>query len=100
MPDAATSAQAQSDTAVHAAATQASAALNKLSHALKQSGAAEQDVKQVDDMANAANDIASAAVGNAPPSAPPEQQYSPTPGESPGGLGSAIQDFAGSQPPA
>jgi hypothetical protein len=95
---AADQAQSQAADAVHAAAVQASATLNKLAQALQKAGAPQDVVKQVDDMANSANELASAAVGNPPESAPPaeappEQPYSPTPGESPGGLGSAVQDF-------
>lgn len=107
---AADQAHAQVADQVHATAAQASASLNKLSLLLQKAGVDAATVKQVDDFANATNSIASAAVGNVAspdvltpgdqpdPNAPPtEQPYSPTPGESPGGLGSAIQDFAASQ---
>lgn len=94
MPSAPEQAAQQSETAVHAAATQASAALNKLAGELQKAGADKSTISHVDEMANTANTIASAVVGNPPaPSQPAD-------------LGSAIQDFhsqsvadAGGQPP-
>lgn len=52
--------------------------LNKLSGALQKAGVDTETVKQVDDMANAVNSIASAAVDNAPPEpAAPEAPPAP-----------------------
>jgi hypothetical protein len=101
MPAAAT-AQESASTAVHANAVQASAALNKLAKSLKDAGVPDDVVKQVDDMANATNQLASAAVGNAgdtgatPPDAVngPGAQYQ----DASQGLQSDMQSAASSTP--
>lgn len=86
---AADQAQATAEATVHQAAVQASADLNKLARALQQVGADAATVKQVDDAANMANDLASAAVGNQPsPAANPGSDPNLSPQDA---LGTAIQ---------
>lgn len=96
MPAAAEQAHAQAADQVHQVATQASAALNKLAQTLQKAGVPDDVVKQIDDMANSTNEIASAAVGNAPePAAPAAPDNPPPPPRSP--MEGAIQDFHGEQ---
>lgn len=98
MPTAVEQTAAQSEAQVHASASQAVAVLNKLAGQLRQAGADDDVVKQIDDAANTVNTIASAVVGNTP--------EEPAPAEpAPTDLGSAIKGFhdqevtaAGGQP--
>jgi hypothetical protein len=88
---AADQAQATAEGALHQTAVAASQALNKLARALQQVGADDATVKQVDDAANMANDLASSAVGNPPsPPANPGSDPNLSPQDA---LGSAVQDF-------
>lgn len=91
--------QAQDQVAgqIHAAASQASAALNKLAQLLQSGGVDQETVKRVDEMANEANSLASAAVGNVPDEETPET----SPGTQPaGGIGRATEEFARELNPA
>lgn len=98
-------AQAGAEATVHQQAVKASTELNKLARALQQVGADAQTVQEIDDAANTCNDIASAGVGNPPPSVPPANPSSDpslTPQTDP--LGSALQQYQNDQaagvPPA
>jgi hypothetical protein len=91
MADAANQAQAGAEGQVHQLAVTASGDLNKLARALQQVGADEGTVKEVDDMANHTNEIASAVLGNAPAEpANPGSDPNLSPQDP---LGSAIQGF-------
>lgn len=91
MPDAANQAQAGAEGQVHQLAVTASADLNKLARALQQVGADDATVKEVDDMSNHTNEIASAVLGNTPAApANPGSDPNLSPQDA---LGSAIQGF-------
>lgn len=82
----------QAASQVQSLATQASAALNKLAQALQAAGSPKDVVSEVDNMANATNEIASAAVGNVPPEAEapsPEVAAEPAPND----IAGAVQAF-------
>lgn len=82
---AADTAHAQASDQVHTVATAASAALNKLALTLKNAGVPDDVVKAVDAAANMTNDLASAAVGNAPVASEPAPDEAAPGGSIPGG---------------
>jgi hypothetical protein len=83
-------AQAGAEATVHQQAVKVATEANKLARALQQVGADAETVRTFDEMANAANDIASAGVGNTP-SAPANPGSDPALTPPPDDLTGAIQ---------
>lgn len=95
MPGAADQAQATAEASVHQQAVKVATEANKLARALQQVGADAETIRIFDEMANAANDIASAGVGNAPPANPgSDPNLSPPPDELTGAIQSMHNDMA------